>query len=271
MSEVGGIPADVELGERGREVVSHRFDVSPEVPARARELVREHAVGWRLAPDSVDDVLLVVTELVSNAVEHARTTSVLRLRLSDGRVRVAVSDLSPAPPVLRPHDTAAARGRGMQVVAALSSRWHHEPTRTGKTVWAEVPVRVGFGPPASVTSTSSLRVSATHVEPRVLVLRVAGEWDMGAAPEMAQHLDADAVADVDFVVVDLTGVTLLSTAGVSALLAAYQRDGVAGGLHLSGVTVDSPPGRLLELVGLDAVFSTYPDLDECLSALRRST
>lgn len=116
------------------------FDASADASRRARATASRAASAWGIDEDSTADLLVVVNELVSNAVEHARTPSVLTLDLHASLVLVAVSDESAVPPVVRPHDIRATRGRGMQMVRAVSARWGHRTTGRGKTVWAEVPV-----------------------------------------------------------------------------------------------------------------------------------
>ncbi|QJY49051.1 STAS domain-containing protein [Pseudonocardia broussonetiae] len=126
--------------DRAHPAVTASFDTSPGVAQQARITAARAASAWGVDGDSVRDLLIVVTELVSNAVEHARTPSTLALHLHGSVVHVAVSDASTALPVVRPFDPRAARGRGMQMVEAVSARWGHRTTTRGKTVWAEVPV-----------------------------------------------------------------------------------------------------------------------------------
>ncbi|QJY47729.1 ATP-binding protein [Pseudonocardia broussonetiae] len=116
------------------------FDASVDAARRARATASRAARAWGIDEDSTADLLVVVNELVSNAAEHARTPSVLTLDLHASLVLVAVSDESAVPPVVRPHDVRAIRGRGMQMIRAVSARWGHRTTARGKTVWAEVPV-----------------------------------------------------------------------------------------------------------------------------------
>ena len=85
---------------------------------------------------------LAVSELVTNAVLHAGTPSTVTVRTTPaGGVRVEVSDTSPAPVQTRHHGPAATTGRGLQLVAAVSSAWGVEvlPERSGpgKCVWFE--------------------------------------------------------------------------------------------------------------------------------------
>ncbi|MCX5326259.1 ATP-binding protein [Streptomyces sp. NBC_00120] len=83
---------------------------------------------------------LVVTELVSNTVKHARM-EVIRVsvsRVDTKRVRIAVGDRSRALPTLRDAGPDDVSGRGLAIVAAVSEDWGVDPQRWGKRVWAEL-------------------------------------------------------------------------------------------------------------------------------------
>jgi anti-sigma regulatory factor (Ser/Thr protein kinase) len=88
-------------------------------------------------------VQLVVSELVTNAVLHApeSTTITLELRMTDGAVRVMVSDDSLRVPEQRERMVpwSAQGGRGVALVDTIADRWGTEPRRPrGKTVWCEL-------------------------------------------------------------------------------------------------------------------------------------
>jgi hypothetical protein len=108
------------------------------------------------APGLLGDALLVVTELVSNAVVASRglpEPAEVRVWLCCDRVRllVAVGDRSLAPPVYVAPSDEALSGRGLQVVDTLSSGWAWFPATTpelAKIVWAELYV----GPPAAAAN-----------------------------------------------------------------------------------------------------------------------
>jgi hypothetical protein len=77
--------------------------------------------------------------LVSNAIDHARTTCEITVQHTRSTlVRVLAADGSPLPPRRAPPDVNAARGRGLQMVKALANRWGWTRRRRGKTVWAAV-------------------------------------------------------------------------------------------------------------------------------------
>jgi anti-sigma regulatory factor (Ser/Thr protein kinase) len=111
----------------------------------ARRFTEQVLDGWHL--DDVRDVVrLLVSELVINAVLHARTAITLCLHHESGRLRVEVSDGSTMPPVLHTPGPTAPTGRGLQIVASLSDEWGVDVQREGKTVWFVV--RSGPGPGA---------------------------------------------------------------------------------------------------------------------------
>lgn len=87
-------------------------------------------------------MLLVVSELVTNAVVHAGTSSALRLLLPHGRTpgaaRVEVSDLSTCPPRRRHAKGEEVGGRGLELVSLLADRWGWEREGAGKRVWCEL-------------------------------------------------------------------------------------------------------------------------------------
>lgn len=86
-----------------------------------------------------DDVLLVVTELVNNAVTHARSGCVLRISISPVSLRIAVTDHGTGTPDPLPPSTTRSHGRGLHLVDALTAAWGFESmAEGGKTVWAEI-------------------------------------------------------------------------------------------------------------------------------------
>ena len=93
-----------------------------------------------LGDDDLDDCVLVVNELVSNAFDHADGPRRVRLRWSPGPcvVRVEVDDASPDKLVLGRSRLGGNRGRGLVLVERLSADWGVDARVVGKTVWAEM-------------------------------------------------------------------------------------------------------------------------------------
>ena len=101
----------------------------------ARRGARETMHEWGLEAVA-DDVQLGVSELVTNAVRHARTGVVMPLAL-DGKVIVEVKDSAPAlrHPATPTKDPLATSGRGLQIVSAVSADWGVRSVPDGKVVW----------------------------------------------------------------------------------------------------------------------------------------
>ena len=92
----------------------------------------------RRRSDFVDAASLLVSELVTNAIVHARTDVELRLMADDRMLRAEVSDGNPTFPSPRRPMGLAGTGRGLLLMDDLASRWGVSPTGAGKTVWFEL-------------------------------------------------------------------------------------------------------------------------------------
>ena len=103
----------------------------------ARDVVTEACRAWEL-PGLIGPASLVASELVSNAVEHAATTSTIRVTRRARHVQISVRDGSVAEPVIKHSAGQAERGRGLLLVAAESEHWGWLPARDGKVVWASL-------------------------------------------------------------------------------------------------------------------------------------
>jgi hypothetical protein len=110
----------------------------PSSPAQARRFLNERSAAWSLPEPVGEQLVLVGSELVTNAVLHARTQLTLTLELQADRVRVSVMDHSSAPVALRHYRPDALTGRGLGVIATVSRAWGVEPARGGKVIWAEL-------------------------------------------------------------------------------------------------------------------------------------
>ena len=81
----------------------------------------------------------MVSELVANAVVHARSDAVVGITRAAGGIRLSVADRSPVLPARADPDPGALRGRGLGMIAAMACRWGHHVVEGGKVVWAELP------------------------------------------------------------------------------------------------------------------------------------
>jgi anti-sigma regulatory factor (Ser/Thr protein kinase) len=92
-----------------------------------------------LSEDLRLDVLLVCTELASNAYEHADGPRTVRIERRGEVIRIEVDDATPADlPQLGQSRISDSRGRGLVLVAQLSRCWGTREAADGKTVWAEI-------------------------------------------------------------------------------------------------------------------------------------
>jgi anti-sigma regulatory factor (Ser/Thr protein kinase) len=123
----------------GCRVWSHDIKLLAELrsPSRARYFVRSRLAAHDL-PLHMDDVELVVSELATNAVLHARTPFTVALHGCERTVLLEVEDGSPLGPLPVDAQVIDVSGRGMAIVDLLSHGWGvDQRTTAGKSVWAE--------------------------------------------------------------------------------------------------------------------------------------
>ena len=108
----------------------------------ARQTTRDSLATWRLA-SLEETAVLLVSELVTNAVRHARGSNAITLELeaSQSRLRIEVTDTDPRWPQPRTPAGFDESGFGFVLVDALAGKWGVRETATGKAVWAEVDER----------------------------------------------------------------------------------------------------------------------------------
>src|SRR3981081_2013087 len=109
----------------------------------ARQAPREVLTLGRVA-FLEETAVLLVSELVTNAVRHARpgeTVLALRLEITGTSVRIEVHDADPRWPQPSTPDGLEESGFGLMLVNALASKWGVTETATGKAVWAELLAR----------------------------------------------------------------------------------------------------------------------------------
>jgi anti-sigma regulatory factor (Ser/Thr protein kinase) len=112
------------------------LEPSPQSVAKARSFVLS-------AVPVVDEetrqrLAALTSELVTNAVVHAKTPFVVEVVRGPAVIRVAVTDGDTQVVELRSYEPVSPAGRGLHIVSALADRWGVDPSPTGKTVWFEV-------------------------------------------------------------------------------------------------------------------------------------
>ena len=104
--------------------------------ASSREFARQSLIRWGFRGQHAD-ALLVVSELVTNALVHGRGAPVLRLSGTPDRLRVEVADDSPVLPTVRIHPGAVG-GWGLRLIQRLGAAWGVSHHGRGKVVWCEL-------------------------------------------------------------------------------------------------------------------------------------
>jgi anti-sigma regulatory factor (Ser/Thr protein kinase) len=115
-----------------------RFDGDVSTPARARRFVAEALAAW--GDDGLSDLaVLVVSELATNAVLHARTGYEVVVSSDHDGVHVAVRDGDERTPAVGQPDDLDVSGRGLVIISRLTTTWGVDARPGGKTVWVALP------------------------------------------------------------------------------------------------------------------------------------
>lgn len=104
---------------------------------RARQFTQDRLAGWG-ADDVAENAVLVVSELVTNAITHGGSTCRVVLRWGDGSLRIEVFDFGTGTPEPQAPSTVRPGGRGLMIVSSLATAWGIDPSDEGKVVWAEL-------------------------------------------------------------------------------------------------------------------------------------
>src|SRR5579875_361157 len=110
------------------------LEARPEAVREARRWVGNQLAGSPLR----DDALLIVSELVTNAVLHGSGTVLLGFERSGDSLRIEVRDRGSQVPRRKHYGLQAATGRGLELVESLARAWGVDEERNGKTVWAQL-------------------------------------------------------------------------------------------------------------------------------------
>ena len=122
----------------GAKTLSRTFEPAPTSVSEARRFAREVLDEWGL-DDLLDDVVLLTSELVTNAVTHAGTPMTVSVVREEDRLRIDVFDQHPTrvlPVGANARPGAGEHGRGLLITSALATAWGVEYRRDHKRVWA---------------------------------------------------------------------------------------------------------------------------------------
>ncbi|MGW2891908.1 SpoIIE family protein phosphatase [Streptomyces griseoruber] len=125
-------------GRRGRDTATWHLPAHDDTAARARALASPVLRRWHIGGQHRDSALLVISELVTNAVRFGTGPVTVRLVRAGSRLSCEVGDTGNGRPRPRRGEPLDDRGRGLHVVHKLTTRWGVRWTETGKAVWAEL-------------------------------------------------------------------------------------------------------------------------------------
>ncbi|WP_282697050.1 ATP-binding protein [Streptomyces sp. CC208A] len=156
--------------------VAFRLSRRPRSAPRARAVLHAVLGDWGAGQDVADTAALVLSELVTNALRvRVPSDRQVGIRIAhtatDGLLRLEVSDAGEGCPEVQAPGEDETRGRGLQLVDALTYRWGVSPRvgGIGKTVWAELKAPE-LTPPPRTAEVAAVTVRAGQA------VRVWGEW-----------------------------------------------------------------------------------------------
>jgi anti-sigma regulatory factor (Ser/Thr protein kinase) len=129
---------DAEPVPHGARVATYLVTADPRAVAPARHFLTHTLTKWGVGDDAIDNAVLCLSELITNAVIHTGADCELRVVLDDGVLTTTVRDGGSSVVVDPRHvtlDPLAVHGRGLQIVDACSTRWGSELDAVGMTVW----------------------------------------------------------------------------------------------------------------------------------------
>ena len=121
---------------------SRSFAATADSPRRARHFVSDVLADAGIG-DRFEDATLVVTELATNAVIHARSDFTVAVQVQDDYVSISVSDGTPGLASRSEWPEERNGGRGLRIVSGLADRCGVELAGSGKRVWAHLGLTSG--------------------------------------------------------------------------------------------------------------------------------
>jgi serine/threonine-protein kinase RsbW len=171
---------------------ARRFPNDAQAARAARQFALASLAGY--APELLEVVELLVSELATNSVRHTNSGFELRISSDPSRIRISVTDRGPGKPAVQKLDPTALSGRGLALVEMLSSSWGVRASRSaegGKTVWLTLDVsdrqlRSGSAARSSLEGTSRSSRGPRAVRRRVSARRAHCRELVGKAPRFSR-------------------------------------------------------------------------------------
>jgi anti-sigma regulatory factor (Ser/Thr protein kinase) len=116
------------------EIAETVFPAVPESVSAARRFTRAALARHGITDGTIDIAMLLVSELATNSLVHAKSDIRLRVRVGD-EVRIEVCDASPHGPVTHDDGLERESGRGLELVSSLADEWDWDRRANGKVVW----------------------------------------------------------------------------------------------------------------------------------------
>lgn len=239
--------------------------VDPTALAGARRALGDWLGDAGVRRRDIDDVLIAANEACMNAVEHSGTPPEHGIRLlareQDGRLLVEVRDSGRWQEPTERTD----RGHGLTLMGELTDVLAIDREGRGTTVVMEKALT--FGEAASATAAQPPRVSTERVE-GTCVARLRGEVDLASVERIEAAIDAATGAEPAALVVDVSGVSYLDSAGVHMLYRLGHRRRAAG----AAICIVAPRQgvrRVLELTNIEATIPLAETLEAAIAVLAR--
>lgn len=136
---VGGIPMAAQSGHGQRAEAARSFRGEATELGAVRQFVVDTLLRWG-QDRHLENASIVVSELATNAIMHARSDFIVSMSSGDGSFRLSVRDASTTLPSVRAPLPTMMSGRGLLLIGVLAQRWGTQIIGDGKVVWVE------FGP-----------------------------------------------------------------------------------------------------------------------------
>ena len=262
---VGGSTRQRGAGSAGGRLAPLKLSlpVDPSGLSGARRALGDWLGGAGVSRPDIDDVLIAANEACMNAVEHSGTPPAIGIRLlareDAGRLWLEVQDSGS----WREPTERADRGHGLSLMDKLTDRLAIERKRDGTKVVMEKALSFGD---ATRRDPGAAAEVATERYDGICVAHLSGEIDLACIDRVETEREATECREAGPLVVDLSEVGYLDSAGVHMLYRLGHRRRSAGA-RTAIVSPDGPVRSVLELTNMAAVMPLAKSVDEAVELL----